>query len=156
MIRKLAIALPWMALSCLAQAHGLSPQRLVVDAGAPTVVVQLRAINNYKQQDRFSVECFKHDLGNRWPCQAMPQLFIMSHNATKKIKVKLNTEGDDVYLVCTVEEPDEAEYKAIISRVCARIGVGVDPTPGVVASKRPKHRAAADAVAAGARPNQVR
>ena len=75
---------------------------------------------------------------------------VIAPHATRKFKVKLETNGvDDVYLVCTVQEPDPDEDRAIITRICASVFVGVDPEAYTVTSKRSKHRAATDAVRSG-------
>ena len=131
-------------------AHGLMPQRLEAPSGAQTVIYQFTAVNNYKWQDRYSVECFKHDLKHRAECVSIPTTMVIAPHATRKFKVKLEANGvDDVYLICTVQEPDPDEDRAIITRICASVFVGVDPEAYTVTSKRSKHRAATDAVRSG-------
>lgn len=120
---------------CLASsnvfAHGLYPSRIESDSGSKVIGYRFTATNNYKTADRFEVECFK---GIRYDqkidCIAIPDRFILVAGGRKTFKVQIETEGDGIYLVCTKEIP--YEHKTVITRVCARWGVGVSvATPNV-------------------------
>lgn len=129
--------------------------RLEADSGVQSVVAQFTLRNNFKQQDRFSIVCFKGEkVDERAECQTIPSMVILSPNASRKIKVKLETTGDGMYRVCSVEEPDEYEYKPVITRVCALVGVGVPAVPST--SIRPKRGSTADAMATGSRQGAIR
>lgn len=131
----------------------MTPQRMEVDSGTDAVVAALTITNNYNFQDRFSVVCLKGAHTEiHIDCTAIPSMVILSPHAKRKIKVRMPTSGDGVYRICSIEEPDENEPKAIITRVCALVGVGVSPTSDDGTSVRPKHRPAANAVAT--RPGQ--
>lgn len=139
----------WLTLgSPLAWGHGMSPQRFEVDSGTEAVIASLTIINNYNFQDRFSVVCLKGAHTEiKVDCESIPHMVILSPHAKRKIKVRMPTTGDGVYRICSIEEPDESENKAIITRVCALIGVGVSPTADDGTGKRPKHRPASNAMA---------
>lgn len=126
--------------------------RLEADSGTKIVVAQFTLRNNFKQQDRFSIVCFKGErVDERAECQSIPAMVVLSPRASRKVKVRLETTGDGMYRVCSVEEPDENEFKPVITRICALVGVGVPAVPS--ASVRPKYRATTNAMATRAGSN---
>lgn len=132
----------------------MTPMRLEVDSGAPVVVAAFTITNNYKFQDRFAIDCFKGEVGGeRIQCESIPAAVVLSPNRSRKVKVRMPVSGDGAYKICSIEDPAENEERQFITRMCATVGVGVNP------NKRPdgpKRRPAADAMAAGAGSNQIR
>ena len=150
-MRLLALLL----VSNVAWAHSLSPMRFEVDSGTEVVVAAFMLTNRFSFQDRFAVDCYKGETGaDRIPCDSIPESIVLSPNRTRRVKVRMPVSGDGMYRVCTIEDPAEDEPRTVITRMCALVGVGVEPVPS--AGQRPKHRAAANAMAAGARQNPVK
>lgn len=108
-------------------AHGLSPQRLESPSGSTTIAYKFTATNAYKESQLFEVECFKENFQNPAKCEAMPGEFWMAPKRNRYIKVQVETDGDGVYLVCTKQVPKDDSGSSVITRVCARWGVGVSP-----------------------------
>lgn len=144
------------ALLCTpAWGHSLIPMRLEAESGTKAVIAVFTIQNRFKFQNRFAIDCFKGEKGdNRIECQSIPEVIILSPNASRKVKVKMPVQGDGIYRVCSIEDPAENEERPIITRLCALVGVGVSPytSTGI----RPKHRTATNAVAAGSRQNKIR
>lgn len=133
----------------------MTPMRLEVDSGAPVVVASFTITNNFTFQDRFAIDCFKGEVGGeRIQCESMPAAIILSPNRSRKVKVRMPVSGDGAYKICSIEDPAENEERQFITRMCATVGVGVDPNERP--SKRPQHRSATDAMAARARQNPVK
>ena len=151
---RLAAALT-VALCAPAWGHSLIPMRLEVDSGTSVVIAKFTLTNRFGFQDRFAIDCYKGDTGYfRIPCQSIPESIVLYPNASKSVKVKMPVDGDGLYRICSIEDPAENEERSVITRLCAVVGVGVSPYTR--SSQRPKHRSAADAVAARPGQNQVR
>lgn len=152
MIRVLLLA---ALLSPEAWGHALVPMRLEADSGTRNVVAKFVLTNRFKFQDRFAIDCYKGISGwNKIDCTSIPESIVLSSNASKKVKVVMPVDSDGLYRICSIEDPAENEERQFITRLCAIVGVGVNPNAST--SVRSKHRAAADAMAAGAGQNQVR
>lgn len=139
------------AFSGVAWGHGISPTRLEAPSGSQYVAYRFTAYNMYKQAQEFDVECFREDFDNRIACNAIPKNFWVPAQGKRLVKIQIPTEGKDgVYLACTIQAVPDG---LIQTRVCARIGVGVDPAP-VSNSGRKRDAAAGAAVSTRARPNK--
>ena len=137
------------AFSGVAWGHGISPTRLEAPSGSQYVAYRFTAYNMYKQAQDFDVECFREDFDHRIPCTAIPNNFWVPAGGKRLVKIQVPTEGKDgVYLACTIQANPEG---LIQTRVCARIGVGVSPSPD---SGRKRDAAAGAAVSTRARPNK--
>jgi len=119
-----------------ANSHGLTPSRLQAPSGSTLVAYRFTAVNNYKEWDQYAVQCFKNDLNHPYECKAFPQTFNVAPKKTRTFKAQIAPNGDGVYLVCTIQTKDAP----VITRVCARFGVGVSPaTDSDRVSKPSKH-----------------
>ena len=133
----------------------MTPMRLEVDGGAPAVIAVFTIENKFNFQDRYAIDCFKENVGGeRIKCESMPEAVILSPHRSRKVKVRMPVSGDGIYKICSIEDPAENESRQFITRMCATVGVGVNPNESP--SQRPKHRAATDAVAARARQNPIK
>lgn len=121
-----AIIAALLLFSGAAYGHGLSPSRLESPSGSEYIAYRFSASNIYKHAEEFDVECFKGSLENRIECKALPSSFWVPSNGIRSFKVQIKTEGDGVYLVCTIQAKTDS---MLVTRVCARWGVGVDPSP---------------------------
>ena len=139
------------AFSGVAWGHGISPTRLEAPSGSEYVAYRFTAYNMYKQAQDFDVECFREDFDHRIACTSVPTNFWVPANGRRLVKIQIPTEGKDgVYLACTIQAQPEG---LIQTRVCARIGVGVSPSPD---SSRKRDAATGTAVPAGAGSNKSR
>lgn len=110
----------------LAYSHGLAPQRFQLPKSSHFFYQKFKALNYFKTPETFIVECFKHEIGNEYPCDAFPYRMYVGANNFKTFSIRLEPDTDDIYFVCT-KSLLKAEA-GIVTRVCARIGVGIDPT----------------------------
>lgn len=108
----------------LAFGHSLTPSRLEAQSGSKFIAYRFTAINAYQKTYLFRVECFKNDLNHPYECKSAPPAFYVPAKGSRKFKVQIEPDSDGVYLVCTLQDVDEP----IVTRVCARFGVGVDPS----------------------------
>ena len=128
----------------IAFGHGLQPSRLEAPSGSKLVAYRFTAVNYYKEWDEYAVECFKSNLSQPYPCQSAPSQFRIAPNKSRLFKVQIAPNEDAVYLVCTIQ----TKQAAFVTRICARFGVGVDPsTNGDRLNKLAKH----SRISAGAR-----
>lgn len=135
--------------------HSQSPMRLEVNSGERSVIAVLTITNNFKFQDRYAIDCYKGERGYaRIECQSIPESIILYPKSSRRVKVKMPTDGDGIYRICSIEDPDENEERFVITRICTLVGVGVPPIPSP--SVRSKHRATTDAMAARSGSGQVR
>lgn len=135
--------------------HSLIPMRLEADSGTKTVIAMFTLTNRFNFQDRFAIDCYKGERGyDKIECQSIPESIILSPNAARKVKVRMSVDGDGLYRICSIEDPDENEQRYFITRLCAIVGVGVSPysRPSV----RSRNRATANAMATGAGSNSLR
>lgn len=147
-----AAAILALLISGQVYAHALVPMRLEVDSGAPTVIAVFTLTNRFKFQNRFAIDCYQGVEGHyRIECQSIPESIVLSPNASRKVKVRMDTKGDGLYRICSIEDPAENEDRQFITRLCALVGVGVDPN--VRPGKRTKHRATTNAMATRPGPN---
>lgn len=108
-------------------AHGLSPQRVESPAGSEQVAFKFTASNNFKVAQLYEVQCYKGDFKHVAECEALPGEFWVAPGRKRPVKVQIRTSGDGVYLVCTKQIPAEEDGQNVVTRVCARWGVGVSP-----------------------------
>ena len=108
-------------------AHGLSPQRLESPAGSETVAYKFIATNGFKESQLYEVECFKENFKTVAECEALPGEFWVRPNARRYVKIQIRTTGDGIYLACTKQVPKDENGAGVVTRVCARWGVGVPP-----------------------------
>ena len=114
----------------VAGAHGIMPTRLQAPSGSPVIGYQFKALNFFDRTSTYKVECFRNALAFPVPCLAMPKQFTLRPNAGRNFRVRLETNNKDgIYYVCTayIPPPDET---SVITRTCARFGVGVNPEDG--------------------------
>lgn len=104
--------------------HGLSPSRIEAPSGSPLVAYRFTASNFYKDHEQFTVQCFKGDLNHPYECKSYPTTFNLAPRKTKTFKVQIQPDSDAVYLVCTLQNKETV----LVTRICARFGVGVDPS----------------------------
>lgn len=135
--------------------HSQSPMRLEVNSGERSVIAVLTITNNFRFQDRYAIDCYRGERGYaRIECQSIPESTILYPNASRRVKVKMPTDGDGIYRICSIEDPAENEERFVITRICTLVGVGVPPIPSP--NVRPKHRATANAMATGSGSNPIR
>lgn len=150
--------MPLLALllvSNLAWGHSLAPMRFEVNSGENVVIALLTLTNNFDRQDRFAIDCYKGTTGaERIQCQSIPEAIVLAPKRSRKVKVSMPVSGDGLYRICSTEDPAEDEERTIVTRICATVGVGVNPNERT--SQRPQHRAAANAVATRQRPDSLR
>ena len=108
-----------------ANSHGLSPTRLEAPSGVPYIAYRFTAANLYPHAEEFEVECFKGNVESHYPCKAIPHNFWIPTKGTRSFKVQIAPDEDAVYLVCTTQVTESM----LNTRVCARFGVGVSPSP---------------------------
>lgn len=110
-----------------AGAHGISPTRLQAPSGSKVIGFQFKAMNFLNRAATYRVECYRNALAFPQPCLAMPKQFRLSANGSRPFRVRLDTNGKDgLYYICTAYMPEPGEA-SVITRTCARFGVGVDP-----------------------------
>lgn len=109
------------------QAHGLSPQRLEAPSGAELISYKFTASNGFKEPQLYEVECFKENFKQPAECQAMPGEFWVAPRRKRFVTIQIKTSGNGVYLACTKQVPREDAGASVVTRVCARWGVGVSP-----------------------------
>lgn len=107
-----------------ANSHGLMPSRLEAPSGSKLVAYQFTAVNHYAEWDQYAVQCFKTDLNHPYDCKSFPQIFNVAPKKSRKFKTQIAPDSDGVYLVCTIQ----TKQAQLITRVCSRFGVGVDPS----------------------------
>jgi len=113
-----------------AGAHGIMPTRLSAPSGSPVIGYQFKALNFFDRTSTYRVECYRNALAFPVPCLALPKQFTLRPNAGRNFRVRLETNGKDgIYYICTayIPPPNEA---SVITRTCARFGVGVNPEDG--------------------------
>ena len=106
------------------------PTRLQAPSGSPVIGYQFKALNFFDRTSTYKVECFRNALAFPVPCLALPKQFTLRPNAGRNFRVRLETNGKDgIYYICTayIPPPDET---SVITRTCARFGVGVNPNDG--------------------------
>ena len=110
----------------VAGAHGIMPTRLEAPSGSKLIGYQFTAVNYFDQSATYRIECFRNALAFPVPCLALPKRFTLRPNASRKFKVRLDTSGKDgLYFICSTFEPPRNQ-STVVTRVCARFGVGVD------------------------------
>lgn len=112
-----------------AQAHALSPQRVYADTTGQILFVFL-AMNMYNTSELFDIEVFYKDFDTPIDFAALPLKFNLAANSSRKFKVKFLAEEKGLYFVCTRQSPKpwgDSNRLNVTSRICARVGVGVDP-----------------------------
>lgn len=120
-------------------AHSLTPMRLTAPEGAEYVSYRFNAQNVYPQSTMFTVECFKGDFKHPAECQALPGEFWVPSKGQRIFKALLKTSGDGLYFICTKQEKEIQSGNGQISRVCARVYVGIKP-PRIVSNITPRKR----------------
>lgn len=133
--------------SSLSYAHGLSPQRLEAPSGAEIISYKFTASNGFKEPHLYEVECFKEDFKHTAECQAMPGEFWVAPRRKRFVTIQIKTTGNGVYLACTKQVPREEDGASVVTRVCARWGVGV--SPAVSKSNSPKQSKSATSTSMG-------
>jgi hypothetical protein len=121
-INLVRATLVFAAVSGAAFAHGLSPTRIEAPSGSTLVAYRFSASNG-PEANIYEIECFKGGFDTPYPCQFSPQVLILSRNATRNFKVQIQTNGDGLYLICTTQGITSEKF--IVTRICARVGVGV-------------------------------
>jgi len=108
-------------------AHGIAPTRLQAPSGSKLIGYQFKAMNFLNRAATYRVECYRNALAFPQPCLAMPKQFRLSANGSRPFRVRLDTKGKDgLYYICTAYIPEAGEA-SVVTRTCARFGVGVDP-----------------------------
>lgn len=108
-------------------AHGLSPQRLESASGSELVAYKFTATNGFKESQLYEVECFKDNFRTPAECEAIPGEFWVRPHAKRYVKIQIRTTGDGIYLACTKQVPQDENGAGVVTRVCARWGVGMSP-----------------------------
>jgi len=110
-----------------ASAHGIMPTRLEAPSGSKLIGYTFKALNFFDQPATYRVECFRNALAFPIPCLALPKQFTLMPQGSRPFKVRLDTNGrDGLYFICTTFQPPQ-DQSSVITRTCARFGVGVDP-----------------------------
>jgi len=111
-------------------AHGIMPTRLQAPSGSQLIGYQFKALNFFDRTATYRVECYRNALAFPVPCLALPKQFSLRPNAGRNFRVRLDTGGKDgIFYICTAYIPPPSE-SSVITRTCARFGVGVDPEDG--------------------------
>lgn len=125
-MRMVAAAIT-LTLAAGASAHSLSPTRVEAPSGSTAVAYRFNAINAGDQAEVYRIECFKSNLNTPYPCAYSPQVLVMRAKATRSFKAQILPDTDGLYFVCTRQEPRH-ESQIILTRVCARVMVGQQPS----------------------------
>ena len=114
----------------VAGAHGIMPTRLQAPSGSQVIGYQFKALNFFDRTSTYRVECFRNALAFPVPCLAMPKTFTLRPNAGRNFRVRIDTgKKNGIYYICTAYIPPPEET-SVVTRTCARFGVGVNPNDG--------------------------